>query len=130
MKSFFLLCILILNFLSFLENQTIQLIHRGGDFSAPVKMSYHCTRPQIFNLTETINNEEIIGTVKVHDVQTEAFRSANATGFATARDCDSSETPDVVPIAVGIALVALIVVVLIAYLAARHRSTSRGYMSF
>lgn len=112
------------------ENQTIQLIYRGGIFTAPTKMSYHCTRPQVFNLTETVMNKEVLGTVKVHDVQTEAFRSANATGFSTARDCDSSETPDVVPIAVGIALVALIIIVLVSYLCARHRSTSRGYMSF
>lgn len=93
-------------------------------------MSYHCTRPQVFNLTETIMNKEVTGTVKVHDVQAEAFRTSAAAGFSTARDCDSSETPDVVPIAVGIALVALILIVLISYLCARRRSTSRGYMSF
>lgn len=118
------------NFPNAKENQTIQLIHRGGDFSAPLKMSYHCTRPQVFNLTETIMDKEVIGTVKVHDVQAEAFRTANASGFSTARDCDSSETSDVVPIAVGIALVALILIVLISYLCARRRSNSRGYMSF
>lgn len=112
------------------ENQTVQLIHRGGDFSTPEKMSYHCTRPQQFNLTETIMHAEVIGNVKVHDVQVEAFRSPNASGFSTARDCDSSETSDVVPIAVGIALGALILIVLISYLCARRRSTSRGYMSF
>lgn len=117
-------------FLVFTENQTVQLIHRGGDFSAPLKMSYHCTRSQVFNLTETIHNQDIIGTVKVHDVQVEAFRTASAAGFASAHDCDSSETPDIVPIAVGIALVALILIVLISYLCARRRSTSRGYMSF
>ncbi|XP_023296484.2 lysosome-associated membrane glycoprotein 1 [Lucilia cuprina] len=118
------------NFPNAKENQTIQLIYRGGIFTAPSKMSYHCTRPQVFNLTETIMNKEVLGTIKVHDVQTEAFRTSNDTGFSTARDCDSSETPDVVPIAVGIALVALIIIVLVSYLCARHRSTSRGYMSF
>lgn len=92
-------------------------------------MSYHCTRPQYLNLTETIDSQ-VVGVAKVHDVQVEAFRAAGATGFSTARDCDSSETSDVAPIAVGIALGALILIVLISYLCARRRSTSRGYMSF
>lgn len=112
------------------ENQTITLVHRGPLFAAPVQMSYHCTRPQIFNMTSTIMNDEVVGTLKVHDVQMEAFRTPNKTGFSTARDCDSTETSDVVPIAVGIALVALIMIVLVSYLCARRRSNSRGYMSF
>lgn len=112
------------------ENQSIQLIHRSNEFSTPLKMSYHCTRPQYFNLTETIIDSQVSGVAKVHDVQVEAFRSAGATGFSTARDCDSSETSDVAPIAVGIALGALILIVLISYLCARRRSTARGYMNF
>ncbi|KAH8350700.1 hypothetical protein KR084_004470, partial [Drosophila pseudotakahashii] len=113
------------------ENQTLQLIHRSdGEFKTPEKMSYHCTRAQKMNLTETIDAKQLIGWITVSNVQVEAFRSANATGFSTVHDCDSSETSDVVPIAVGIALAALILVVLISYLCARRRSTSRGYMSF
>ena len=112
------------------ENQTIQLIHRGADFSAPAKMSYHCTRAQKLNLTETVIHTDIVGTLTVHDVQAEAFRPVNTTGFSTVHDCDSVETSDIVPIAVGIALAALITIVLVAYLCARRRSVSRGYMSF
>lgn len=109
---------------------TVNLIYRGDIFEAPSHMSYHCTRPQILNATETIDGEEIKGTIRLSDVQMEAFRTENSTSFSTARDCDSSETPDIVPIAVGIALVALILIVLISYLCARRRSTARGYMSF
>ncbi|XP_017081492.1 lysosome-associated membrane glycoprotein 1 [Drosophila eugracilis] len=113
------------------ENQTIQLIHRSdGDFKTPEKMSYHCTRVQKMNLSETLDAQQLIGWISVSHVQVEAFRTANATGFSAVHDCDSSETSDVVPIAVGIALAALILVVLISYLCARRRSTSRGYMSF
>ncbi|XP_052837762.1 lysosome-associated membrane glycoprotein 1 isoform X2 [Drosophila gunungcola] len=113
------------------ENQTIQLIHRGdGEFKTPEKMSYHCTRVQKMNLTETLDAKQLIGWISVSHVQVEAFRTSNATGFSDVHDCDSSETSDVVPIAVGIALAALILVVLISYLCARRRSTSRGYMSF
>ncbi|XP_055849096.1 lysosome-associated membrane glycoprotein 1 [Episyrphus balteatus] len=111
-------------------NQSVQLIYRGDIFEAPSHMSYHCTRPQIFNVTETINETSVIGTIRLSDVQMEAFRSDNSTSFSSARDCDSSETPDIVPIAVGIALVALILIVLVSYLCARRRSTARGYMSF
>ncbi|XP_034098956.2 lysosome-associated membrane glycoprotein 1 [Drosophila albomicans] len=114
------------------ENQTIQLIHvsQNTDFKTPEKMSYHCTRAQQFNMSETIDGSGAIGYISVSHVQVEAFRTSNTTGFSTVHDCDSSETSDVVPIAVGIALAALIVVVLISYLCARRRSTSRGYMSF
>jgi len=112
------------------ENQYIQLIHLGEEFDAPVKMSYHCTRAQKFNLTEIVPDKTVIGIATVHDVHIQAFLADKATDFSTARDCDSSETPDIVPIAVGIALAALISIVLISYLCARRRSTSRGYMSF
>lgn len=93
-------------------------------------MSYHCTRAQKFNLTETIADQKTVGVLRLSDVQLEAFRGDNSTQFSTARDCDSSETPDIVPIAVGIALAFLILIVLISYLCARRRSTARGYMSF
>ncbi|XP_034668978.1 lysosome-associated membrane glycoprotein 1 [Drosophila subobscura] len=113
------------------ENQTLQLIHRGSDeFKTPEKMSYHCTRPQMLNLTETVDLKPEIGWLSVSSVQVEAFRGADAKGFSAVHDCDSSETSDVVPIAVGIALAALILVVLISYLCARRRSTTRGYVSF
>ncbi|XP_043643370.1 lysosome-associated membrane glycoprotein 1 [Drosophila teissieri] len=113
------------------ENQTVQLIHKSdGEFKTPEKMSYHCTRVQKMNMTETLDAKQLIGWISVSHVQVEAFRMANDTGFSVGHDCDSSETSDVVPIAVGIALAALILVVLISYLCARRRSTSRGYMSF
>lgn len=118
--------------LHFSENQTIQLIHKSQntDFKTPEKMSYHCTRHQKFNMSETFVGDETVGFITVDHVQVEGFRSANATGFSTVHDCDSSETSDVVPIAVGSALAALILVVLVSYLCARRNSNSRGYMSF
>lgn len=93
-------------------------------------MSYHCTRHQKFNMSETFVGDETVGFIIVDHVQVEGFRSANATGFSTVHDCDSSETSDVVPIAVGSALAALILVVLVSYLCARRNSNSRGYVSF
>ncbi|XP_017095840.1 lysosome-associated membrane glycoprotein 1 [Drosophila bipectinata] len=113
------------------EGQTIQLFHNStGEFKTPENMSYHCTRAQKLNMTETVDSQKEIGWIRVSQVQVEAFLSEKANGFSTVHDCDSSETSDVVPIAVGIALAGLILVVLISYLCARRRSTSRGYMSF
>ena len=48
--------------------------------------------------------------------------------FFSAEDC-AFDTPDVVPIAVGCALAALVVIVLIAYLVGRRRAQARGYLS-
>ena len=48
--------------------------------------------------------------------------------FQIAMDCDYSPT-DVVPIAVGVALAGLVVLVLVAYLVGRRRSRQRGYES-
>lgn len=116
-----------------LENQTLSLIHRGKDFAAPLQMSYHCTRSQNFNLTETLveSVSQSHNSVTVHDVQVEAFRKPNsASNFSAVHDCDGADTPDIVPIAVGIALVAMIMIILTSYLCARRRSNLRGYMSF
>jgi len=49
-------------------------------------------------------------------------------GFRTAMDC-LYEPNDIVPIAVGIALAVLIVVVLVAYIVGRRRQQARGYQS-
>lgn len=45
-------------------------------------------------------------------------------------ECDADEkVSDIVPIAVGVALASLIIVVLIAYLVGRRRSRQKGYQS-
>jgi len=46
-----------------------------------------------------------------------------------AEDCEKSISSDIVPIAVGCALVGLVAIVLIAYLVGRRRSQTRGYLS-
>lgn len=91
-------------------------------------MSYHCTRAQWLNLTQSDLNEGK-STVQLSHMQLEAFHKENTVHFSTAKDCDSIDTPDIVPIAVGLALAALVVVVLIAYLVGRRRNAARGYLS-
>jgi len=116
------------------NNDTIQLVYNSNStFITPLHMSYHCTREQTLNLTETIRSSEIVGNITFSNVQIEAFHKSDSPAewsFSAAKDCDGKYTPDIVPIAVGIALSALILIVFISYLVARRRSTVRGYMSF
>lgn len=78
---------------------------------------------------ETTTSSTVPAQILLSHVQLEAFHTKPTHEFSAAKDCESSETPDIVPIAVGIALAALVVVVLIAYLVARRRSQARGYTS-
>jgi lysosomal-associated membrane protein 1/2 len=69
-------------------------------------------------------------TLKITDMKVQAFMKASSKGnFGDAENCDNSKSRDIVPIAVGCALVGLVVIVLIAYLIGRRRSRQQGYQS-
>lgn len=108
------------------DNQTLTLENKQILFKTPTDMSYHCNRPQKLNLTASDNSTS---TVTVSKLQFEAFHNKKNAKFSIAKDCDAIDTPDIVPIAVGCALILLIVIVLIAYLAGRRSTRSRGYVS-
>lgn len=110
------------------DNQTIRLINAQTLFKTPMDMSYHCNRPQQLNLT-SVDTAGYNSTVTVSKLQFEAFHNKHNAKFSIAKDCDAIDTPDIVPIAVGCALILLIVIVLIAYLAGRRSTRSRGYLS-
>lgn len=106
-------------------NQTITLEHNEQVLATPIGMSYHCTKQQ--NLTmawEKHNN-----TLSLSKTQFEAFHKTQTASYSYSKDCEAINTLDIVPIAVGCALVALIVIVLIAYLIGRRRREVRGYLS-
>lgn len=90
-------------------------------FDKPTNFSYHCNRDQELKATG--------GSIIVSKLQFEAFKNGNSGKFSAAKDCDSNISPDIVPIAVGISLIALIVVVLIAYIVGRRRQQARGYLN-
>lgn len=92
-------------------------------------MSYHCNKLQTLQFTDSKDSKEIISNVTFSHVQLEAFHKQENDQFATARDCEAIDTPDIVPIAVGCALAGLVVIVLIAYLVGRRRAQARGYLS-
>jgi len=104
-----------------MANQTVSVVYSDDSFEIPSNFSYHCNREQTLNATD--------GFLIISKVQFEAFRNDNEKKFSAAKDCDSNITPDIVPIAVGISLIALIVVVLIAYIVGRRRQQARGYLN-
>ncbi|XP_058815784.1 lysosome-associated membrane glycoprotein 1-like [Topomyia yanbarensis] len=110
------------------DNQTITLVNEQPLFKTPMDMSYHCNRAQHLNLT-SVSPAGLNSTVTVSKLQFEAFHNKANAKFSIAKDCDAMDTPDIVPIAVGCSLILLIVIVLIAYLAGRRSTRSRGYVS-
>lgn len=84
---------------------------------------------QTLNLTANETSTNAIASLRLSHVQLEAFSTTEGIHFSQANDCDAIDTPDIVPIAVGIALTALVAVVLVAYLVGRRRAQARGYVS-
>uniref|UniRef100_A0A336N2E7 Lysosome-associated membrane glycoprotein 5 n=1 Tax=Culicoides sonorensis TaxID=179676 RepID=A0A336N2E7_CULSO len=108
----------------------ITIVYSNKTFVTPISRSYYCTKEQTITANETApSSNSTPAQIILSHVQLEAFHAKATRDFSAAKDCESMETPDIVPIAVGIALAALVVVVLIAYLVARRRSQARGYMS-
>jgi len=110
------------------DKKPVILTFVNKTFATPLDHSYYCTRPQLIYANES-SVVSRVANVTVSHVQLEAFHTKPTYEFSSVRDCDGSDTPDIIPIAVGFALASLVVVVLIAYLVARHRSHARGYMT-
>lgn len=104
-------------------------------FTVPMNHSYTCANEKpislngtVFNATSPLN-KTVLGTISVSKVHVEAFGFGNNTKYSAPMDCAAVETPDIVPIVVGLVLAGLVVVVLIAYLVGRRRAQSQGYLS-
>lgn len=104
----------------------LNLNHTKPEFTTPSKKSYVCSNPDPLPLNST---EAPSANVILSNVHIEAFGTKTDRSFSDALDCNTFETPDIVPIAVGCALAALVIVVLISYLVGRRRSQARGYLS-
>lgn len=109
------------------SNQTLKFVHETDEIPTGLGNSYRCLKETSFKMTMAGTNDTT-AVVKVNDVQFQAFKSDKTTTFGLAEDC-AFDTPDVVPIAVGCALAALVVIVLVAYLIGRRRAQARGYLS-
>ncbi|KAL7045664.1 hypothetical protein ACKWTF_002294 [Chironomus riparius] len=112
------------------DNKTIEIMYErlvnDSSFDTPANFSFHCNREQILNSTNNDGSSIILS-----KVQFEAFRRNNNKDkkFSLAKDCESNFKPDIVPIAVGLSLIALIIIVLIAYIVGRRRQQARGYLN-
>jgi lysosomal-associated membrane protein 1/2 len=100
----------------------------GTFFSVDPKASYLCNTQQIIQIGDNV-------TLNLFDLHIQGYMNktintdASLPSFDTASQCPADlETNNIVPIAVGAALAALVVIVLIAYLISRNRS-KRGYES-
>uniref|UniRef100_A0A023GPD4 Lysosome-associated membrane glycoprotein 5 n=1 Tax=Amblyomma triste TaxID=251400 RepID=A0A023GPD4_AMBTT len=95
-------------------------------YSVPEERSYHCNVDQPVYLGSNV-------TLDVLNAQLQAFMSVNGTAktgqFGTAVECSAGDISNIVPIAVGAALAALVIIVLIAYLIGRSKSRQKGYQS-
>ncbi|CAM4614364.1 unnamed protein product [Leuciscus chuanchicus] len=85
--------------------------------------SYMCRKEQSYNISGNL-------TVNTFELQVQPF-AVQKNMFGTAEDCEADE-PDnfIIPIAVGVALAVLVVIVLLAYLIGRKRSQTSGYEQF
>lgn len=109
-------------------SKVYNLIHNRTEFSTPLENSYKCGHQQTLNFTQA-NSNATAGYLHVSHLQYQAFRNSTEHKFDSALDCESSVTPDVVPIVVGCVLAVLVVAVLAAYLFGRRRCQARGYLS-
>ncbi|GJQ70011.1 hypothetical protein Trydic_g22506 [Trypoxylus dichotomus] len=110
------------------SDKKLDLVHKQVDFVTPIEMSYKCEKEQSLNLY-IANSTNSTGVLKISEFQLQAYGNIANKQFADAKDCEPYETPDIVPIAVGCALMALIIIVLVGYLIGRRRNQARGYLS-
>jgi len=112
------------------SGQTIQA-RMGNAAFHPTNLNntYTCRSEEEVHLNDTTAPQPVVA--RLRNVQMEAFRQKTDDSFSTASYCsaDGPLTSDIVPIAVGCALAALVVIVLIAYLIGRRRARQRGYQS-
>ncbi|XP_008418857.1 lysosome-associated membrane glycoprotein 2 isoform X1 [Poecilia reticulata] len=91
-------------------------------WEAAVGSSYMCNKEQNFTITSLLS----FYTFSLH-VQPFAVKNGI---YSTAEECLTDEESYLVPIAVGVALLVLILIVLLAYFIGRKRNMASGYQSF
>jgi len=91
-------------------------------FKTTDNQSYSCK-------ADTAKNDVDDTIVNFTAVQVESFRKSKDQTFSQAQDCSTEKVSDLVPIAVGCALLALVLIVLIAYFIGRRRSRRLAYQS-
>ncbi|UYV70173.1 LAMP1 [Cordylochernes scorpioides] len=100
-------------------------------WSVPASRSYQCNSEVSVTLSPELNitgAHEVVA--KLWDVRYMAYVNQTTDNYNQEWPCDQdTQMADIVPIAVGVALAALVVVVVIAYTVSRRRTKQRGYQS-
>ncbi|KAI3351593.1 hypothetical protein L3Q82_020429 [Scortum barcoo] len=92
-------------------------------WQADVSSSYMCNKEQNYTITNQL-------TLFTFELQVQPFGVKKGL-FSTAEDCEAdAEESFLVPIAVGVALLVLVLIVLLAYFIGRKRNMATGYESF
>ncbi|XP_062332963.1 lysosome-associated membrane glycoprotein 2 isoform X2 [Osmerus eperlanus] len=91
-------------------------------WQAAVGSSYMCNKQQSYNITDVL-------TLDTYELRVQPFE-VTKDKFSTAEDCQADGESFLVPIAVGVALAVLILIVLLAYFIGRKRNQGSGYESF
>ncbi|XP_058505509.1 lysosome-associated membrane glycoprotein 2 isoform X1 [Solea solea] len=104
----------------------------GGEFiqsnsnlslwEAAIGSSYMCNKEQNYTITNQLS-------LYTFNLQVQPFGVVKG-DFSTAEECVSDVESFLVPIAVGVALLVLILIVLLAYFIGRKRNMATGYQSF
>ncbi|XP_061127934.1 lysosome-associated membrane glycoprotein 2-like isoform X1 [Syngnathus typhle] len=91
-------------------------------WEAAVGSSYMCNKEQNYTITTKL-------TIFTFNLQVQPFAVKKGV-FSTAEECQTDSESFIVPIAVGVALLVLILIVLLAYFIGRKRNMASGYESF
>ncbi|XP_044060848.1 lysosome-associated membrane glycoprotein 2 isoform X1 [Siniperca chuatsi] len=91
-------------------------------WEAAISSSYMCNKEQNYTITSLL-------TLYTFDLQVQPFGVKKGV-FSTAEECQTDAESFLVPIAVGVALLVLILIVLLAYFIGRKRNMATGYESF
>ncbi|XP_029020228.1 lysosome-associated membrane glycoprotein 2 isoform X2 [Betta splendens] len=91
-------------------------------WQAAVGSSYMCNKEQNYTITDELN-------LYTFNLQVQPFNVQKGV-FSTAEDCQGDAESFLVPIAVGVALTVLILIVVVAYFIGRKRNMATGYESF
>ncbi|BES88651.1 Lysosome-associated membrane glycoprotein (Lamp) [Nesidiocoris tenuis] len=114
------------------ENVLVHLGFAGlNAFKTKLNTSYDCPWSDPATLEQNDgdrNQTKAQIRVVMHNIQVEAFRNSTNNEFSKIYSC-ANDSPDIVPIMVGIALAILVAVVLIAYLVGRRNTQAQGYVS-
>lgn len=73
------------------KQRKLEFYHVGNAFVTPKDRSYHCTRIQSLNLTDS--DKAVVGTVSYIKTLLQAYHTGGAGQLSTAVDCDAINTP-------------------------------------